>query len=178
VTIASSSASTTAQAPTRGPLHRRKARESWASVERLEYDRSKAGELVYSGDPPNGKWSSTPKDGRRRDARLVGCHDLPDVFAYYGYMNRRGRHLVSGNYENNEIDRIAKRISTAGSHRDVVLDRNMKVQEMPSRKRSNIRLHARSSTMSRTWIRLLCAMIYGLGDGLNNWYGPLSGRHA
>jgi peptide/nickel transport system substrate-binding protein len=139
-------------------------------VERLEYDRSKAGKLVYSGDPAAWEWSMYTEGWGAGATRAWWDVSISQMYApYYGYMPGG---MTDGfwNYENKEIDRIAqKNINGWFLTADEYWNDNMKVQEMALKEAVRIYVCSQIQYYVANKARFNSRMLYGLGDGLNNW---------
>lgn len=139
-------------------------------VERLEYDRSKAGNLVYNGDPAAWEWSMYTEGWGAGATRSWWDITISQMYSpYYGYMPG-GQTAGFWNYENKTIDEIAqKNINGWFLTAEEYWDGNIKVQEIALREA--IRLYVASQTQFyvANKARFNAKMLYGLGDGLNSW---------
>jgi peptide/nickel transport system substrate-binding protein len=139
-------------------------------VERLEYDRSKAGKLAYSSDPTDWEWSMYTEGWGAGATRAWWDVSISQMYApYYGYMPG-GQTEGFWNYTNDDIDRIAKKnyngwFLTA----DEYWNDNMKVQEMALKEAVRIYVCSQVQYYVANKARFNARMLYGLGDGLNNW---------
>lgn len=139
-------------------------------VERLEYDRSKAGKLVYSGDPAAWEWSMYTEGWGAGATRSWWDITISQMYSpYYGYMPG-GATEGFWNYENAEIDAIAqKNINGWFLTADEYWDGNMKVQEMALKEAVRIYVCSQTQYYVANKARFNARMLYGLGDGLNSW---------
>lgn len=139
-------------------------------VERLEYDRSKAGKLVYSGDPAAWEWSMYTEGWGAGATRSWWDITISQMYSpYYGYMPG-GATEGFWNYENKEIDDIAqKNINGWFLTADEYWAGNMKVQEMALKEAVRIYVCSQTQYYVANKARFNARMLYGLGDGLNNW---------
>ncbi|MBL8966121.1 MAG: ABC transporter substrate-binding protein, partial [Spirochaetaceae bacterium] len=139
-------------------------------VERLEYDRSKAGKLVYNGDPADWQWSMYTEGWGAGATRAWWDVSVSQMYApYYGYMPG-GATEGFWNYENKEIDDIAKKnyngwFLTA----DEYWSGNMKVTEMALREAVRVYVCSQMQYYIANKARFNGKMAYGVGDGLNGW---------
>lgn len=139
-------------------------------VERLEYDRSKASNLAYNSDPANWEWSMYTEGWGAGATRAWWDVTISQMYApYYGYMPG-GQMEGFWNYENKEIDRIAQKnyngwFLTA----DEYWNDNVKVQEMALKEAVRIYIASQTQFYVANKARFNSRMLYGLGDGLNNW---------
>ena len=139
-------------------------------VERLEYDRSKAGKLVYYGDPAAWEWSMYTEGWGAGATRSWWDITISQMYApYYGYMPG-GATEGFWNYENNEIDAIAqKNINGWFLTADEYWEGNMKAQEMALKEAVRIYVCSQTQYYVANKARFNARMLYGLGDGLNSW---------
>lgn len=139
-------------------------------VERLEYDRSKAGKLVYSGDPAAWEWSMYTEGWGAGATRSWWDITISQMYSpYYGYMPG-GATEGFWNYENTDIDAIAqKNINGWFLTADEYWAGNLKVQEMALKEAVRIYVCSQTQYYVANKARFNSRMLYGLGDGLNNW---------
>lgn len=139
-------------------------------VERLEYDRSKASKLAYNGDPADWEWSMYTEGWGAGATRAWWDVTISQMYApYYGYMPG-GQTEGFWNYENKDIDAIAQKnyngwFLTA----DEYWNDNIKVQEMALKEAVRIYVASQTQFYVANKARFNSKMLYGLGDGLNNW---------
>jgi len=139
-------------------------------VEQLEIDRSKAGKLAYSSDPADWEWSMYTEGWGAGATRAWWDVTISQMYApYYGYMPG-GQTGGFWNYENNEIDSIAqKNINGWFLTADEYWNDNIKVQEMALKEAVRIYVCSQVQYYVANKARFNARMLYGLGDGLNNW---------
>ena len=139
-------------------------------VERLEYDRSKASNLAYSSDPADWQWSMYTEGWGAGATRAWWDVTISQMYSpYYGYMPG-GMTEGFWNYENKEIDRIAqKNINGWFLTADEYWNDNIKVQEMALKEAVRIYVCSQVQYYVANKARFNSRMLYGLGDGLNNW---------
>ncbi|MEN6297672.1 MAG: ABC transporter substrate-binding protein, partial [Rectinema sp.] len=139
-------------------------------VEQLEYDRSKAGQLAYSSDPTDWEWSMYTEGWGAGATRAWWDVTISQMYSpYYGYMPG-GQTSGFWNYQNDEIDRIAqKNINGWFLTSDEYWNDNMKVQEMALKEAVRIYVCSQVQYYVANKDRFNARMLYGLGDGLNNW---------
>ncbi len=139
-------------------------------VERLEYDRSKAGNLAYGSDPAAWEWSMYTEGWGAGATRAWWDVTISQMYSpYYGYMPG-GQTEGFWNYENKEIDRIAqKNINGWFLTSDEYWNDNMKVQEMALKEAVRIYVCSQVQYYVANKARFDARMLYGLGDGLNDW---------
>ncbi|MCK7479794.1 MAG: ABC transporter substrate-binding protein [Candidatus Moduliflexus flocculans] len=78
-------------------------------VERLEYDRSKAGKMVYGGDPAAYEWTMYTEGWGAGATRRWWDVSISQMYApYYGYMPG-GATEGFWNYKQDEIDKLAQK---------------------------------------------------------------------
>lgn len=139
-------------------------------VEQLEIDRSKAGKLAYSSDPADWQWSMYTEGWGAGATRAWWDVTISQMYSpYYGYMPG-GQTGGFWNYENNEIDSIAqKNINGWFLTADEYWNDNIKVQEMALKEAVRIYVCSQVQYYVANKARFNARMLYGLGDGLNNW---------
>lgn len=139
-------------------------------VEQLEYDRSKAGGLVYSGDPAAWEWSMYTEGWGAGATRSWWDVTISQMYSpYYGYMPG-GQTAGFWNYVNDEIDAIAqKNINGWFLTSDEYWSGNIKVQEMALREAVRIYVAAQTQYFVANKNSVPNRILYGLGDGLNEW---------
>ncbi|GAB6277076.1 MAG: ABC transporter substrate-binding protein [Rectinema sp.] len=139
-------------------------------VERLEVDRSKAGKLAYSSDPTAWEWSMYTEGWGAGATRAWWDVTISQMYSpYYGYMPG-GQTEGFWNYENKEIDSIAqKNINGWFLTSDEYWNDNMKVQEMALKEAVRIYVCSQVQYYVANKARFDTRMLYGLGDGLNDW---------
>ncbi|MEN6499559.1 MAG: ABC transporter substrate-binding protein [Rectinema sp.] len=139
-------------------------------VEQLEYDRSKAGQLAYGSDPADWEWSMYTEGWGAGATRAWWDVTISQMYSpYYGYMPG-GQTAGFWNYQNDEIDRIAqKNINGWFLTSDEYWNDNMKVQEMALKEAVRIYVCSQVQYYVANKDRFNARMLYGLGDGLNNW---------
>jgi len=139
-------------------------------VEQLEYDRSKAGQLAYGSDPADWEWSMYTEGWGAGATRAWWDVTISQMYSpYYGYMPG-GQTSGFWNYQNDEIDRIAqKNINGWFLTSDEYWNDNMKVQEMALKEAVRIYVCSQVQYYVANKDRFNARMLYGLGDGLNNW---------
>lgn len=139
-------------------------------VEQLEYDRSKAGKIAYYSDPADWQWSMYTEGWGAGATRAWWDVSISQMYApYYGYMPG-GQTDGFWNYENKDIDSIAqKNINGWFLTSDEYWNDNMKVQEMALKEAVRIYVCSQVQYYVANKTRFNERMLYGLGDGLNNW---------
>ncbi len=139
-------------------------------VEQLEVDRFKAGKIVYASDPAAWDWSMYTEGWGAGATRAWWDITISQMYSpYYGYMPG-GQTSGFWNYENKEIDRIAqKNINGWFLTADEYWNDNMKVQEMALKEAVRIYVCSQMQYFIANKARFNSRMLYGLGDGLNNW---------
>ena len=139
-------------------------------VEQLEYDRSKAGQLAYGSDPADWEWSMYTEGWGAGATRAWWDVTISQMYSpYYGYMPG-GQTSGFWNYQNDEIDRIAqKNYNGWFLTSDEYWSDNMKVQEMALKEAVRIYVCSQVQYYVANKDRFNARMLYGLGDGLNNW---------
>ncbi len=139
-------------------------------VERLEVDRSKVNPWVYGGNPADWNWTIYTEGWGAGATRAWWDITISQMYApYYGYMPGG---MTDGfwNYENEEIDRIAqKNINGWFLTADEYWNDNMKVQELALKESVRIYVCSQVQYYVANKDRFNARMLYGLGDGLNNW---------
>ncbi|HOK00006.1 MAG TPA: ABC transporter substrate-binding protein [Termitinemataceae bacterium] len=139
-------------------------------VERLEYDRSKAGKLAYYSDPADWEWSMYTEGWGAGATRAWWDVSVSQMYApYFGYMPG-GQTEGFWNYKNDTIDQMAQKLYngwflTADEYwRD-----NLKVTEMALKEAIRIYIASQTQYYVANKNRFNSRMLYGMGDGLNNW---------
>lgn len=139
-------------------------------VERLEYDRSKASKLAYNGDPADWEWSMYTEGWGAGATRAWWDVTISQMYAPYYSNMPGGQNEGFWNYENKDIDAIAQKnyngwFLTA----DEYWNDNIKVQEIALKEAVRIYVASQTQFYVANKARFNSKMLYGLGDGLNNW---------
>ena len=139
-------------------------------VERLLYDRSKAGRMVYGGDPADYDWTMYTEGWGAGATRRWWDVSISQMYApYYGYMPG-GATEGFWNYKNDEIDKLAQKsyngwFLTA----DEYWNDNLKAQELGLTEAVRIWVCSQIDYFVANKDRVTNRFAYGLGDGLNGW---------
>ena len=139
-------------------------------VERLLYDRTKAGNLVYSGDPADYEWTMYTEGWGAGATRRWWDVTISQMYApYFGYMPG-GATEGFWNYKNDEIDRLAQKSYNGWFlDSDEYWNDNLKATELGLEDAVRIYLVSQMQYFVANKDRFNSRMLYGLGDGLNNW---------
>ena len=139
-------------------------------VERLEYDRSKAGKMVYGGDPAAYEWTMYTEGWGAGATRRWWDVSICQMYApYYGYMPG-GATEGFWNYQQDEIDKLAQKsyngwFLTAEEY----WNDNLKAQELGLTEAVRIWVCSQMQYYVANKDRVTNRFAYGLGDGLNGW---------
>lgn len=139
-------------------------------VERLEYDRSKAGKLVYAGDPAKYEWTMYTEGWGAGATRAWWDVSISQMYSpWYGYMPG-GATEGYWNYENAEIDDLAqKSINGQFTSEKEYWDMNLKAMEIGIKEAVRIWVCTQNQYYVANKGRVTGRFAYGLGDGLNQW---------
>jgi len=139
-------------------------------VERLEYDRSKAGKLAYSSDPAEFQWSMYTEGWGAGATRAWWDVSVSQMYApYYGYMPG-GATEGMWNYENKTIDDIAMKMYNGWFLTgDEYWSDNLKVTEIALKEAVRVYVASQMQYYIANKARFNGKMAYGVGDGLNGW---------
>lgn len=139
-------------------------------VERLEYDRSKAGRMVYGGDPADYDWTMYTEGWGAGATRRWWDVSISQMYApYYGYMPG-GATEGFWNYKQDEIDRLAEKSYNGWFlTSEEYWDDNLKAQELGLTEAVRIWVCSQAQYYIANKDRVTNRFVYGLGDGLNGW---------
>ncbi len=138
-------------------------------VERLEWDRSRSSNAVYQGNPANFEWQMYTEGWGAGATRRWWDITISQMYApYYGYMPGSA---VEGNwnYENEEIDTLAKK-SYYGKFltAEEYWEDNLYATELGLKESVRIYLNSLNSYFLVNNNRVEGRMLYGMADGLTN----------
>ncbi|HOX13264.1 MAG TPA: ABC transporter substrate-binding protein [Spirochaetales bacterium] len=139
-------------------------------VERLEYDRSKAGRMVYGGDPAAYEWTMYTEGWGAGATRRWWDVSISQMYApYYGYMPG-GATEGFWNYKQDEIDKLAMKSYNGWFLTDEEYwNDNLKAQELGLTEAVRIWVCSQIDYFIANKDRVTNRFVYGLGDGLNGW---------
>ncbi|HQK34276.1 MAG TPA: ABC transporter substrate-binding protein [Spirochaetales bacterium] len=139
-------------------------------VERLEYDRSKAVKMVYSGDPAKYEWTMYTEGWGAGATRAWWDISISQMYApWYGYM-AGGATEGYWNYENKELDELSqKSINGQFLTEKEYWDMNLKAMEIGLKEAVRIWVCTQNQYYVANKNRVVNRFAYGLGDGLNEW---------
>lgn len=139
-------------------------------VERLEYDRSKAGRMVYGGDPAAYEWTMYTEGWGAGATRTWWDVSISQMYApYYGYMPG-GATEGFWNYQQEEIDRLAQKSYNGWFlTSEEYWNDNLKAQELGLSEAVRIWVCSQMQYYVANKDRMPGRFAYGLGDGLNGW---------
>lgn len=139
-------------------------------VDRQEIDRSKASKLAYYSDPADYSWGIYTEGWGAGATRAWWDVSVSQMFApYYGYM-AGGATAGFWNYQNDEIDTLAKKsyngwFLTA----DEYWKDNTRATTLGMEDSARIYVASQVQYYVANKARFNVRMLYGLGDGLNDW---------
>jgi peptide/nickel transport system substrate-binding protein len=139
-------------------------------VDRQELDRSKASKLAYYGDPADYAWGIYTEGWGAGATRAWWDVSISQMYApYYGYM-AGGATEGFWNYQNDEIDRLSKK-STNGwfMTADEYWTDNLKATKLGMEEAARVYVCSQVQYYVANKARFNARMLYGLGDGLNDW---------
>lgn len=140
------------------------------AVEKLMWDRSKANNEVYSGDPADYLWTMYTEGWGAGATRAFWAHIVAQMHApWYGYMPG-GAVPEFWNYKNDKIDELTIKaysgnILTAQEYWDTILE----AQRLALLDAVRIQIAYQSDYFAVNKASMTQRMAYGLGDGLNQW---------
>jgi peptide/nickel transport system substrate-binding protein len=139
-------------------------------VERLEYDRGKAGKMVYGGDPAAYDWTMYTEGWGAGATRRWWDISISQMYApYYGYMPG-GATEGFWNYTHDTIDNLAmKSYNGWFLTSEEYWNDNLKAQELGLTEAVRIWVCTQMQYFVANKDRLTNRFIYGMGDGLNGW---------
>jgi peptide/nickel transport system substrate-binding protein len=138
-------------------------------VERLLWDRSKCGTIVYGSDPADYKWNIYTEGWGAGATRAFWEHIVCQMYApWYGYM--AGGPDSKWRYENDEIDRLTEKAYTGNflteeEYWETVLE----ALDLALKDACRIYLTYQNDYFATHKDSFNKRMCYGLGDGLNEW---------
>ena len=139
-------------------------------VERLMWDRSKANNEVYGGDPADYLWTMYTEGWGAGATRAFWAHIVAQMHApWYGYMPG-GAVPEFWNYKNDKIDELTIKaysgdILTTQEYWDTILE----AQRLALLDAVRIQIAFQSDYYAVNKANMTQRMAYGLGDGLNQW---------
>jgi len=139
-------------------------------VERMEIDRSKAGKMAYYSDPADYSWGIYTEGWGAGATRAWWDVTISQMYApYYGYMPG-GATEGFWNYQNKEIDDLAQK---SGNGWFLTADEywkdNLHATELGMKEAVRIYIADQIQYFIANKARFNGNMLYGLGDGLNDW---------
>ena len=139
-------------------------------VDRQEIDRSKASKLAYYSDPADYGWGIYTEGWGAGATRAWWDVTISQMYApYYGYMPG-GATEGFWNYQNEEIDRLAQK---SGNGWFITSDEywkdNLHATELGMKDAVRIYIASQVQYFVANKARFNSHMLYGLGDGLNDW---------
>ncbi|MFQ3621468.1 MAG: ABC transporter substrate-binding protein [Spirochaetales bacterium] len=139
-------------------------------VERLLYDRSKAAAIVYRGNPADYEWTLYTEGWGAGATRRWWDVTISQMYApYYGYMPG-GAMEGFWNYQNDEIDRLAKKSYNGWFlTREEYWKDNLQALKLGLQDSVRVYLVSQMQYFVANKGRFYNRMLYGLGDGLNGW---------
>ncbi len=139
-------------------------------VERLEYDRSKAGKIVYSGDPAKLEWTMYTEGWGAGATRAWWDVSISQMYApWYGYM-AGGATEGFWNYTNDEMDQLSQAsINGQFLNEKEYWDMNLKAMDIGIKEAVRIWVCTQNQYYVANKARVVNRFAYGLGDGLNEW---------
>jgi peptide/nickel transport system substrate-binding protein len=139
-------------------------------VERLEYDRAKAGGLAYGSNPADLSWHMYTEGWGAGATRAWWDVTVSQMYApYYGYM-AGGADPANWNYENKRLDELGQK----GMNGQFLTEAdywagNLEATEIGLKDAARINLVSQLDSYIANKARFNSRMAYGLGDGLNGW---------
>ncbi|QEJ97526.1 ABC transporter substrate-binding protein [Treponema phagedenis] len=140
------------------------------AVEQLEWDRVKANGTVYQGNPADYAWTLYTEGWGAGATRRWWDISLSQMYApYYGYMPG-GAEEGNWNYTHKKLDELGKKglngqfLTTEEYWRD-----NLEAQKIGLEEAVRIYVCSNLDSFVANKARFNKRMLYGLGDGLNNW---------
>jgi len=139
-------------------------------VERMEIDRSKAGKMAYYSDPADYSWGIYTEGWGAGATRAWWDVTISQMYApYYGYMPG-GATEGFWNYQNKEIDDLAQK---SGNGWFLTADEywkdNLHATELGMKEAVRIYIADQIQYYVANKARFNSHMLYGMGDGLNDW---------
>lgn len=139
-------------------------------VERLLWDRAKCSQAVYSGNPADYEWNIYTEGWGAGVTRAFWEHIVAQMYApWYGYLPG-GTNPEFWNYQNEEIDEVTKKAFTGNFlTEDEYWDLALKGLELGIEDAVRVYICYQNDYYAANKERFNHRMIYGLGDGLNDW---------
>ncbi len=139
-------------------------------VNRLELDRSKASKLAYYSDPADFEWSMYTEGWGAGATRAWWDVSISQMYApFYGNMPG-GATDGFWNYQNDEIDALAQKSSNGWFlTADEYWKDNLHATELGMKDAVRIYIADQIQYFVANKNRFAKPMLYGLGDGLNDW---------
>jgi peptide/nickel transport system substrate-binding protein len=138
-------------------------------VERLLWDRSKCGTIVYGSDPADYKWNIYTEGWGAGATRAFWEHIVCQMYApWYGYMAGGPDH--EWRYENEELDKVTEKAYTGNFlTEEEYWEYALKGLELGLKDACRIYLTYQNDYFTANKEAFNKKMAYGLGDGLNGW---------
>lgn len=139
-------------------------------VEKLMWDRSKASNEVYGGNPADYNWTMYTEGWGAGATRAWWAHIVAQFYGpWYGYMPGGATEGV-WNYENPKIDELSQKaysgdVLTAKEYWDSILE----AQTLGLKEAVRIMLAVENQTFVANKEAFTQRMAYGLGDGICQW---------
>lgn len=139
-------------------------------VERLLWDRAKCSKAVYGGNPADYEWNIYTEGWGAGATRAFWEHIVSQMYApWYGYMPG-GANPEFWNYTNEAIDEVTKKAYTGNFLTDEEYW-NFALEGLRLGLEDAVRIYIanQSQYYAANKARFANRMLYGLGDGLNEW---------
>jgi len=139
-------------------------------VERLLWDRAKCGKLVYGGNPATYEWHLYTEGWGAGATRAFWEHIVAQMYSpWYGYMPGGGNPDF-WNYQNDAIDESTKKAYTGNFlTEDEYWELALKGTELGLQDAVRVYVAYQNQYYAANKERFNRRMIYGMGDGLNEW---------
>lgn len=139
-------------------------------VEKLLYDRNKVSQIVYNSDPKNYEWNIVTEGWGAGATRAWWDVSLRQMYVREGNTMPGWNIADFWNYDNREAERIStKNASGWFLSSDEYWSGNIRLQEIGLKESVRIYIASQTQFFVANKERLKNRMIYGTGDGINEW---------
>ncbi|WP_297206728.1 ABC transporter substrate-binding protein [uncultured Brachyspira sp.] len=139
-------------------------------VEKLLYDRNKSTQVVYGSDPKDYEWNIITEAWGAGATRAWWDVTLRQMYVREGNYMPGGNISEFWNYDNREASRISDKNSNGWFlTADEYWSGNMRLQEIGLEDAVRIYLNSQTQFFVANKERFNKRMLYGVGDGVNDW---------
>jgi len=139
-------------------------------VERLEYDRSKAGGLVNRSDPASLQWSLYTEGLGSNETKAYWEMTIAYDYAPWLSIMPGGNNKTFWNYSNAELDRLTQAVVSGNiSGSKEYWDDILAATDLGMRESVRIMVAGKTSYLAAAKDRFKARVAYGIGNGLDKW---------